>query len=206
MARKISLDEGPVVRRAILDVGARLYSDRGFSATSIRDLADVTGISSSTIYHHFSNKQEILYEILRSFMQNFVAEIVPVLSETTMSPSVRITRAVGLHLEISERDRLQLVIGSSVKSALSPEQNRTVSELQRVYRQAFLATILDGIDQGELEAAQPALTTSAVLDMLNGVREWLHEGGSLTLEQIIAYYQGLALSMLGAAGTTTTNH
>ena len=198
MARKISLDEGPVIHRKILDVGARLYSERGFAATSIRDLADAAGISSSTIYHHFPNKQAVLYEILRSFMENFIAEINPVLTRTDLGPTARIVRAVSLHLQISERDRLQLVVGSSVMSALSPEQSKDISTLQRAYRREFQATIVDGVERGEFHVGLPSLTTSAILDMLNGVREWLRQDGSLTLEEIIDHYQQLVLSMLRA--------
>ncbi len=56
-----SLTAGTDVAEEILVAAASLFYERGYDATSIRDLALVAGISSSTLYHHFTNKQEILY-------------------------------------------------------------------------------------------------------------------------------------------------
>ena len=204
MARKRSLDEGPAVRQSILDAGARLYSDRGFRATSIRELADAAGISSSTMYHHFANKQEILYAILMDFMRSFVGEIVPVLMEHTRSPQDRIAEAVRLHLWISERDRLKLVIGAPLRYELSEDQRLSLAGLQRLYRDAFCGAIEDGVHQGSFEAANPRLSTVAVLDMLNGVREWIDPDGPTSYDEIVRYYQSLVLRQLTAAVPTPT--
>jgi AcrR family transcriptional regulator len=202
MARKRSLDEGPVVRGSILEVAARLYSERGYAATSIRDLADAAGISSSTMYHHFANKQQILFEIVMDFMRTFDSEIVPSLADGNSTPTERIIRAVRLHLEISERDRLQLIVGSPTKSALTEDQRTEIASLQRIYREAFMAAILAGIATFEFDVDDPAVTTSAILDMLNGVREWIDTDGPLTLEEIVGRYQALTLRMLGAERTS----
>lgn len=204
MARKRSLDEGPAVRQSILDAGARLYSDRGFRATSIRELADAAGISSSTMYHHFANKQEILYAILMDFMSSFVGEIVPVLLERTRSPQERIAEAVRLHLWISERDRLKLVIGAPLRYELSEDQRQSLTALQRLYRDAFCGAIEDGVSQGGFEVANPRLSTLAVLDMLNGVREWIDPVGPTSYDEIVGHYQGLVLRQLSAETAMAT--
>lgn len=199
MARKRSLDAGPAVRQSILDAGARLYSDRGFRATSIRELADAAGISSSTMYHHFANKQEILYAILMDFMRSFVGEIVPVLLERTRTPQQRIAHAVRLHLWISERDRLKLVIGAPLRYELSEDQRQSLAALQRLYRDAFRDAITDGVRLGVFDAPSPRVSTVAVLDMLNGVREWLDPAGPTSFDEIVGYYQTLVLRQLGVA-------
>ncbi len=65
MARKKSLDEGRVPREEILQRASLLFFERGYGATSIRDIAEAVGLSSSTMYHHFANKQDVLYAIVR---------------------------------------------------------------------------------------------------------------------------------------------
>lgn len=54
-------------REQLLSIAARLIATRGYSATTVRDIADEAGILSGSLYHHFSSKEAILEEILRSF-------------------------------------------------------------------------------------------------------------------------------------------
>jgi AcrR family transcriptional regulator len=61
-------EQGSARRDQLLAVAARLIASRGYSATTVRDIADEAGILSGSLYHHFSSKEAILDEILRSFL------------------------------------------------------------------------------------------------------------------------------------------
>nr|WBU15387.1 nucleoid occlusion factor SlmA [uncultured bacterium] len=64
---------GPQTRKHILDVSLRLFSERGFARTSIRDIARDVGITDAAIYYHFSSKQELLEALLEE--RGFTASI-----------------------------------------------------------------------------------------------------------------------------------
>jgi len=49
--------------REILDVAARLFSERGYSATSVDDIAAEVGLNKAMLYYYFSSKAGILYQI-----------------------------------------------------------------------------------------------------------------------------------------------
>src|SRR5205085_8638876 len=51
----------------IMDVASRLFHERGYGSVSIRDIAAAAGVSSSTLYHHFVDKQQILFAITERF-------------------------------------------------------------------------------------------------------------------------------------------
>jgi AcrR family transcriptional regulator len=51
---------GPATRTQILDCSLRLFSDRGFARTSVRDIAQAVGITDAAIYYHFSSKRDLL--------------------------------------------------------------------------------------------------------------------------------------------------
>lgn len=53
------------MRERILDVAGRLFAERGYGGTSVRDIAEQLGISNPSIYHHFGSKAELLEELLR---------------------------------------------------------------------------------------------------------------------------------------------
>lgn len=57
--------EQPTPRqRAILYAAARLFCERGYAATTIRDIGDTQGIASAALYYHFANKDEILVRVM----------------------------------------------------------------------------------------------------------------------------------------------
>ena len=198
MARKKSLDDGRVPREEILQRASLLFYERGYGATSIRDIAEAVGLSSSTMYHHFANKQDVLYAIVSRFMTDFVEATVPVLRDTTVSPAERMRRIVRLHIEISDERRPELLIGNPIRYALGPAQREHATALQIAYHDAVRDTIAEGCRTGEFRAEDVSMTTMAILDMLNGIREWYSPAGRLGRDEVITRYTGLVFTMLGA--------
>jgi AcrR family transcriptional regulator len=198
VARKKSLDEGRVPREEILQRASLLFWERGYGATSIRDIAEAVGLSSSTMYHHFANKQDVLYAIVNRFMSDFVNATVPVLRDTALTPAERIRRVVRLHIEISDDRRPELLIGNPIRYALDPAQREHATGLQIAYHNAVRDTIAEGCRAGEFTVTDTGLTTMAILDMLNGIREWYSPAGRLSRDEVIGRYTEMVFTMLGA--------
>ena len=198
MARKKSLDDGRLPRQEILHRASLLFYERGYQATSIRDIAQAVGISSSTMYHHFADKQEVLYEIVSGFMSDFVRATVPLLRDESLTPAERIRRVIALHIEISDDRRPELLIGNPIRYALDPEQRAYASGLQITYHNAVRDVIAAGSQSGEFQVADASVATLAMLDMLNGIREWFSPSGRLSRDEIIDRYTSLVFAMLGA--------
>lgn len=59
-----AIDSNLSPRDQILDVSARLFTERGYAATSTRDIADGVGIRQASLYYHFAGKPQILEELL----------------------------------------------------------------------------------------------------------------------------------------------
>lgn len=198
MARKRSLDEGPVLQDQILKSASLLFYERGYAETSIRDIANSVGISSSTMYHHFANKQDVLHAVVSRFMEDFVNATVPVLRDRSVGPVERVRRAVRLHIELSDDRRPELLVGNPIRYALAPHQKQRGIELQTAYHDAFRDVIDEGCATGEFRVADSSITTMAVLDMLNGLREWFSPRGELTRNQMVDRYTEIVLDLLHA--------
>lgn len=65
----------PDTRSEILRQAALLFSEKGYSGTSMADLAAGLNLSKAAIYHHFTNKESILQELLTSTVANLEALI-----------------------------------------------------------------------------------------------------------------------------------
>lgn len=59
-------DEGRDTRRDILDRALELFASRGFTGSSMRDIARAVGVRESALYHYFPNKNAILSTVLES--------------------------------------------------------------------------------------------------------------------------------------------
>jgi AcrR family transcriptional regulator len=196
VARKKSLDVGPVLREQILESASRLFYDRGYGATSIRDIAEAVGVSSSTMYHHFTSKQDVLHAVVSRFMTDFVDSTVPMLRDRSLSPTERIRRMVRLHIEISDDRRPELLVGNPIRYALDPAQKEQGIKLQTAYHDAVRDTVEDGCRTGEFSVRDVSITTMAVLDMLNGIREWFSPEGPLTRSEVVDRYVDIVMTIL----------
>jgi hypothetical protein len=107
-------------------------------------------------------------------------------------------RVVRLHIEISDDRRPELLIGNPIRYALDQAQREHATALQIAYHDAVRDTIAEGCRAGEFRVEDVSMATMAILDMLNGIREWFSPAGRLSRAAVIERYTGLVFTMLGA--------
>ena len=71
-ARK--LRRGPLTRKQILDASLKLFSERGFARTSVRDIGQAAGITDAAIYYHFASKRDLFEALIEE--RGFTAALV----------------------------------------------------------------------------------------------------------------------------------
>lgn len=62
MAKEVDTD----TKQKILEVASRLFAQKGFSGTSVRDIANTAGVNLAAINYHFSNKKNLLKEVIHN--------------------------------------------------------------------------------------------------------------------------------------------
>ena len=100
MAKK-QHNTSPDTRENLLRLAARSFGTQGYSATSMRSIAEQAGIEAASIYYHFSSKEELVEEVLRygvQFTHTHVREAVDKLPDGT-GPGKRLEAAVVAYLE-----------------------------------------------------------------------------------------------------------
>ena len=184
----------------ILSRAATLFSERGYHAVGIRDLAEAVGLSTSTLYHYYATKQDILFAIVSRFLTEFTGRLVAGLRDASVPPRQRLERAVTEHVELTVTRSEELLVGSPVLNALSADQRARIAALRREYRDGVRDVIAEGVAAGEFHVADPLLTAMAMLDMLDGIRSWYHVGGPMSLAELTAHYRVLALALCRSGG------
>lgn len=184
----------------ILSRAATLFSQRGYHAVGIRDLAEAVGLSTSTLYHYYATKQDILYAIISRFLEEFTGRQVAELRDTEVAPQERLARAVDTHVELTVTRSEELLVGSPVLNALSADQQARIAAQRRRYRDTVRDVIAEGVAAGAFHVTDPLLTAMAMLDMLDGIRSWYHPDGPLALPALAARYRAFALALCRSGG------
>jgi len=185
-------------RDEIVAVSARLFRQRGYRETSIREIADALGIKSASLYYHFVNKDEILYAIAHGLMEDFVAEVTPVLAAAA-DPPAAIRAAVDAHLRFDYANLDRVIVSARERRALPAARQRPINELRADHRHAMRDAVAAGVADGSFAVDHPEIATNAVLDLLTGVKEWYHPPRDGRLDALVADYRGYALALLGCA-------
>lgn len=160
-------------RERLLDAAAKLFSERGFHATSIRDIAKAVGMLSGSIYYHFASKEEMLLAVYEEGVRG-VAERVEQAVADYREPWARLEAACAAHLSglIAHRDYARVMIQTSPDEAGSA--GRRIRELRRDYERRFRDLIEDltlppGIDPNYLRLL--------LFGALNWSQIWYRPGG-----------------------------
>jgi AcrR family transcriptional regulator len=70
-------------RRVLLDAALRLFSRRGYRATTVRDISEAAGVSTGNLYHHFADKEAIFRTLLEEYREITISNRFPIMRALT---------------------------------------------------------------------------------------------------------------------------
>ena len=187
----------------VLETATRLFTERGYDAASIRDLAAALAMRPSSLYHHFAGKQQILFAICFGLQSDFNAAVMPVFHQGK-GPVETIRDVIGEHIRFSLARRGEVLVNTRERRSLPPELRAQVNGLRRAYRDALVAVIEQGRRQGLFSVEDPKLAAMAVFDMVNGMFQWFEARDQADVEHIATTYVDAAVALLGGWGRRYT--
>jgi AcrR family transcriptional regulator len=194
----MSVAERASTRDEIRRAAAGLFFAKGYEATSMRELAEALAIKSASIYYHFADKEQILYEIVRDTLELSRRGIADALARE-QDPARRLAALVVHHVALNAtRPREATLVETELRS-LTGERRTGVLALRDVHDGLVLATLEHGSAAGAFGLVDAKLTTYALVSMCLNVGAWYREGGRLPLDEVAAVYASLALRLVGAA-------
>jgi len=183
----------------ILQEAAHLFREKGYMASTLRELAKRSGVQGGSIYHHFSSKQEILYQIMDSTMTNLLFNIKEIIRDEK-DPVEKLKKAIRFHIEYHVKNPDETyVTDSEIRSITKGAYDRIVRK-RRNYEKIFIQIIEEGITSGGIIVNDVKLVAIAILQMCTGVSHWFKEDGLLSMEEIVDEY--ISFSCWGLIGKT----
>lgn len=152
-ARK--LRRGPLTRKQILDASLRLFSDKGFARTSVRDIAQAAGITDAAIYYHFSSKRELFEALLEE--RGFTPALSELERANVQAPAAEVILRIclgALNIMYRNRDVMKVLLMEAMgEDPIAAEEYRMLAD--RWQRgQARVLDIL--VERGELRPMDSA--------------------------------------------------
>ncbi|PHP65256.1 TetR family transcriptional regulator [Zhengella mangrovi] len=182
--------------RALLEIGARLFAEKGYEATSMRDISNAAGVSKALLYHHFASKDDIYARISFSATESlysFVEARIP--ERGTAAEKVRAYMVAAAAFFSQHRSAW---IAASNAFWSDPDRHRLETRVarRRQFEQRLRDLISEGVASGEFNAVDPAMAGRLILSGINWMHRWYDPAKGLTAEQIVDQYADILLGGL----------
>lgn len=172
-------------RKLILDIAARLFARGGYSATTVRDIADEAGILSGSLYHHFSSKEAIIREILEDYLEGLLANY-DVIVGTDLSSRETLHALVEAAFEMIAQQPHSVALYQNEAPFLQtlPGFEFLKSQSQRI-EEVWQAQIAGGQAEGDIRTTlQPAMAYRFIRDSLWSAVRWYRPGGAASIDEV----------------------
>lgn len=171
-------------RAEILRAAAEVFVERGFDATTTRDIGERAGLLSGSLYHHFDTKEQMLHELVQD-VYTPTAEYVARARSCPGGAADQLFDLVRSHVRHLLTSRHQAFLFLHESRSLTPEHRAAIGTEERRYVEAIDGFLLDGRSDGTLRAdVDPVLARLTVLGAANWVYRWFREEGEWSPDQV----------------------
>ncbi len=178
----MKLNKNSKRRKELVAIAARLFCNQGYETTTVRMLADAMGIKSGSLFHHFNDKQEILYAVIESGMLHAI-EIAKQALSTAKTPREKLLALAKAHLSTLLDDRDAHVVAIYEWRSLTQASRELLVELRDAYEANWREVISECYDAGLLNGDQ-SLQRHLALGALNWTVQWYYPEGKLSPDEL----------------------
>jgi AcrR family transcriptional regulator len=163
-----------------------MFRERGYAASSTRELAQRAGVGKATVYHHFPKKEDLLFEICIWAIDGVTDGVERAVADHEGSIA-RLQAAIQAHTRCVTDDIDMHATMLLEFRHLSPERLADVAQRRRRYHILVVDLIQDAQDDGTLSSAVSARHQAVLLlNILNWTITWFRPGGDLSSDEIAA--------------------
>lgn len=177
-AKTSSVPVRPPQAEAILEAAARAFAERGFPGASMSELARDCGVSKALLYHYYTNKEEILFDMTERYIARLVA-LCAEIEARKLAPHDHLAALIRSFLSEYQTSQHKHMVLTHDFKFLEDKRRKIIVKKQRAVVDTFRRAISAATD-GRLstEAALPA--AMLVFGMINWTFTWLKPSGPMS--------------------------
>jgi AcrR family transcriptional regulator len=171
-------------RELLLHTAIKLFAQKGYADTSIREIGSNAGVSTSILYHYFKNKEEILFEVTQTAshelihrlkeIQNQILDPAECLREMLMTHMV--------HFSLKRKEEGQIVAADS--HLLKGKRRQICRQMQQEIYNLYGQKLKELAEKGRMNNMDRTVVAFSMFGMINTFFGWYREGGRLSKEEV----------------------
>ncbi|HUR11216.1 MAG TPA: TetR/AcrR family transcriptional regulator [Flavitalea sp.] len=168
---KIRSNKNSTRKEVILLKAAQLFREKGYNATSMRDLADHVGVEAASLYNHINSKSEILQEICFKVANKFMSHIEEIAARPC-SAIEKMDAILRFHIRQMINCYEEVYVADREWKHLEDPYLFNFQNQRRTYRQRIASIIEEGINRGEIKKIDAPTAVLIMLHAVSGIESW----------------------------------
>ena len=182
-------------KREILAASQNVLKEKGYAATSVRDIAKALSMEPASLYSHFKSKEEILKITCFDMADKLEIGIAEV-HDIYFNAEEKLRTAINLHVKVLTQNLNSAMIFIRDWRNLTGKSLDQFILKRNAYEAGFREIVQTGINEGIFNETDKKFAALTILSSVNWIVEWYKEDGSLSSEQIATKLSDFILSGL----------
>lgn len=183
-------------RDRILQEAVTLFYARGFTATTLDDIAAELGVTKPFIYTHFRSKNELLAAVCLPTIEKSVAAVQAGV-DSIGTPTAKLRRAIAGFTRVVLERQPNIAIFFREEKSLAPEALGEIIQKQKRFNRLLSGILNDGVAAGEFEVRDASLAALAIGGMISWSYTWHRPDGRLPNDELCDRMADFALQLAG---------
>ncbi len=180
---KIQSGENSTKKEAIIQKAAFLFKTKGYSATSMRELADSLGVEAPSLYNYIGSKSELLQSICSKMANEFHLNL-DVVENNTATAVAKVEAIVRFHIQKMLNNFDEVFVANHEWKHLKEPMLSSFLNQRRNYEKRVMAVFENGIEKNELRITNPYVAVLTILSAVRGLEFWYGHKKNVTQEEL----------------------
>ena len=186
-------------RDQVITTAERMFAQRGFHATSVRDIADALSIKGGSLYAHIESKDDLLWDIVNGAADRFFAAVRPIIASDLL-PVEKLKRLMLAHVRVITANLNAAAVYSTEWRSLPEPRRSEFASRRNEYERIVRDLVVSCIRSGAFSDMDEKFATLLILSSMNWIYQWYRADGPMTPDEIASRLTTMLFNGLRRAG------
>ena len=156
---------------AIVKKAAALFRQKGFKASSMRELAEKVGVEAPSLYNHIGSKSELLQHICFNVANEFTLHLQQ-LEDADQTVVKKLEQLIRFHIKMMLQSYDELYVANHEWKHLEDPYLPNFLSQRKLYESSMVQLVKEGVRQKELKNIHPYVAVLTILSAVRGLEFW----------------------------------